>query len=140
MIFQTEELLPELKLLIVKNNCRAITLIGKALHKEMLYWLNSADFIISGSHYEGSGTIICEAMSCGCVPIVTDIPSFRTITANGVCGLLYEAGNEKELLSALMKTTTINFEDMQKKMMKHFKDELSFEVIANKINKVAAYL
>jgi glycosyltransferase involved in cell wall biosynthesis len=140
MIFQTEELLPGLNLLIAKNNCSAITLIGKVPHKEMLYWLNSADFIVSGSHYEGSGTVVCEAMSCGCIPIVTDIPSFRAITDNGECGLLYKPGDEEELFSLLMKTMNMNLDDMQNKMLEHFKNELSFEAIASKINKVVADL
>jgi glycosyltransferase involved in cell wall biosynthesis len=140
MVFQTEELLPELKLLIAKNNCRAITLIGKVPHKEMLYWLNSADFIISGSHYEGSGTVICEAMSCGCVPVVTDIPSFKTIIADGECGLLFKAGDVNALLSALRQTILIDVKDMRDKALKHFENELSFEAIADKIQEVAVSL
>lgn len=138
MIFQTEELLPELKLLIAKNNCNTITFIGKVPHKEILYWLNSSDFIISGSHYEGSGTVICEAMSCGCVPIVTNIPSFRAITANGVCGFLYEPGNENALLSAMTQALLTDTEKIRNKILKHYKMELSFEAIARKIQEVAA--
>lgn len=140
MIFQTEELLSELEMLIAKNNCRAITLVGKVPHKKMLYWLNSSDFIISGSQYEGSGTVICEAMSCGCIPVVTDIPSFRSITANGECGLLYEAGNENALLAALKQTIFIDLEDMRKKILEHFRQELSFDAIARKINEVVVHL
>ena len=94
MIYQTTELLPELTGLLKNesNNCKALHLVGEVQHSEMQYWYNSADYIISGSYYEGSGTAICEAMSCGCVPIVTDIPSFRAITGNGAYGLLYTAG------------------------------------------------
>ncbi len=140
MIFQTEELLPELKLLIAKNNCRAITLIGKVPHKEMLYWLNSTDFIISGSHYEGSGTVICEAMSCGCIPVVTDIASFRSITANGNCGFLYNPGDENALVFTLRQIMKIDVQVKRNDVLEHFKQELSFDAISRKINKVAAYL
>ena len=73
MIYQTEELLVEIKNIIEKENKNAIQLVGNIPHNEMLYWYNSADFIISGSHYEGSGTAVCEAMSCGCIPITTNI-------------------------------------------------------------------
>jgi glycosyltransferase involved in cell wall biosynthesis len=142
MIYQTAELLPELKLLITgdKNNRDAIALIGEVPHDEMQYWFNSADFIISGSHYEGSGTAICEAMSCGCVPVVTDISSFRTITRNGECGFLYKAGDEKALLSALMQTIQTDVREKRNTTLEHFKKELSFEAIAGKIQKVAASL
>ena len=142
MIYQTAELLPGLKILIneEKNNCNAVVLVGEVQHNEMLYWFNGADFIISGSHYEGSGTAICEAMSCGCVPVVTDIFSFRAITANGDCGLLYKAGNENALLSALMQTMQMDIQEKRNKTLEHFKNELSFEAIAAKIQEVAASL
>lgn len=142
MIYQTTELLSEVKKLVSENksNEDAIILVGRVLHSEMLYWLNSADFIISGSHYEGSGTVICEAMSCGCVPIVTNIPSFRTITANGDCGFLYEPGNENGLLSAITQALQTNASRMRNKVIEHYKKELSFEAIARKIQEVAASL
>ena len=106
----------------------------------MQYWFNSADFIISGSHYEGSGTAICEAMSCGCVPVVTDIFSFRAITANGECGLLYKPGDENALLAALIQTPQMDVQEKRNKALAHFKNNLSFEAIAGKIQEVAASL
>ena len=76
----------------------------------MQLWYNSADFIISGSHYEGSGVAVTEAMSCGCIPVVTDIPSFRSMTGQGKCGLLFKPGNEQDLLAALLKTKEMDME------------------------------
>jgi glycosyltransferase involved in cell wall biosynthesis len=142
MIYQTTELLSALKLAInnEKNNSNAVVLIGKVQHNEMRYWFNSSDFIISGSHYEGGGTAVCEAMSCGCVPVITDIFSFRAMTANGECGVLYKAGNENELLAALIQILQMDLQEKRNKTLEHFKNELSFEAIANKIQKVAASL
>jgi glycosyltransferase involved in cell wall biosynthesis len=142
MIYQTTELLPELRE-VLKNanvNRKAVELIGEVQHKEMQYWYNSADYIISGSYYEGSGTAICEAMSCGCVPVVTDIPSFRAMTANGECGFLYKSGDENALLSALLQTRNFDLSQKRKKIFAHFKNSLSFEAIAAKIQEVAASL
>jgi len=115
-------------------------LIGKLPHDELQYWFNSADIIISGSHYEGSGTAVCEAMSCGCMPLVTDIFSFRMITDNGRCGLLYEAGNEAALLSALIKTRQMDIREKQKLSLEYFRATLSFEAIAQKIQEIASSL
>ena len=96
MIYHTEELLNDVKkMLNASPQKEAVTLIGRVPHQELQYWFSSADIILSGSNYEGSGTAVCEAMSCGCMPVVTDIDSFRMITDNGRCGLLYEAGNAK---------------------------------------------
>ncbi|MBV8388568.1 MAG: glycosyltransferase family 4 protein, partial [Mucilaginibacter sp.] len=93
MVYHTEELLKEVKEKLNNSDQKeSVTLVGRVPHDDLQYWFNSADIILSGSHYEGSGTAVCEAMSCGCLPIVTDIDSFRMITDNGRCGILYEAG------------------------------------------------
>ncbi len=114
----------------------AVMLIGKVPHEEMQYWYSSADFIIAASHYEGSGIAVCEAMSCGCIPVLTGIHSFRKMTGPGKCGLLFEPGNEGSLLQALMQTGGLNMEEEKNKVLKQFTEELSFEAIAQKINAV----
>lgn len=138
MIYQTEDLLHEVKALMCQyeNAGDVIRLIGKIPHEELQDWYNNADFIISGSHYEGSGVAVCEAMSCGCIPVVTNINSFRKMTGPGKCGLLYEPGNEEELLTVLLKTKNMDIEKERAKVLQQFKEELSFEAIAKKINTV----
>ncbi|HLG39842.1 MAG TPA: glycosyltransferase family 4 protein [Chitinophagaceae bacterium] len=132
MIYQLNDLLQEVKELIGEVN--KVCLIGKADHNYLQYWYNSADFFISGSHYEGSGIAACEAMSCGCIPILTDIFSFRRMTGPAKCGLLYEAGNEKELLNSLLQSKEMDIQKEREKVLEQFKKELSFEAIAGKIN------
>ncbi|MEO6539625.1 MAG: glycosyltransferase family 4 protein [Ferruginibacter sp.] len=138
MIYHTEELLHEVSELIKQDErtIQAISLIGKIPHQQLQDWYCSADFIISGSHYEGGGIAVCEAMSCGCVPVVTDIISFRKMTGPGKCGLLFEPGNEKALLKTLLQTVELDMEEARRKTLEQFKEELSFEAIAKKINKV----
>lgn len=141
MIYQTDELLDEIRqLLKASPHGNQIILVGRILHDDLLYWFNSSDFLLSGSHYEGSGTVVCEAMACGCVPIVTDINSFRMITDNGRCGLLYNIGDENDLLDALIKTQTIDLKKKQKNCLNYFRSNLSFEAIANRIQEIAAGL
>lgn len=141
MIYQTTELLDEIKAAINNHkNSTSIILVGEIKHSELLYWFNSVDFYISGSHYEGSGTALGEAMSCGCIPVVTDIFSFRFITNNGNCGLLYKPGDKQGLIFMLQKAVKLNREEERKKSVDHFNKELSFEVIARKFYEVAASL
>lgn len=113
-----------------------VKLIGRLPHDDLLYWYNSADFIISGSHHEGAGIAVCEAMSCGCIPVLTNIYSFRMMTAEGRCGLLYKPGNTNSLLEALMKTMNMNIADEKKKVMSRFEEKLSYDAIARDINTV----
>jgi glycosyltransferase involved in cell wall biosynthesis len=134
MIYQSEELIKEVKQLAKES--KNIKLIGKVVHKELQYWYNSADFVISGSHYEGSGIAVCEAMSCGCIPVVTNIDSFRTMTGRGKCGLLYEPGNVNDLLAVLLKAKQLDIEKEKRNVLQQFREELSFEAIKKKIEVV----
>jgi glycosyltransferase involved in cell wall biosynthesis len=141
MIYHTNELMAELReLLNISPQKSKVVLIGRVPHLELQYWYNSADIVLSGSHYEGSGTAVCEAMSCGCMPVVTDIFSFRMITDNGRCGILYEAGNEKALLAGLMQTQQMDIEEKKKTSLEYFRSNLSFEAIAGRIQEAAAGL
>ncbi len=138
MIYHTEELLEEVKRLIGEND--SIKLVGRVEHSDLQNWYNAADYIVSGSQYEGGGIAICEAMSCGCIPVITNIISFRRMTGPEKCGLLYEPGNDKELLAALLMTKEMDMEKERAKVLLQFKEELSFEAIAKKINTVIASL
>ncbi len=147
MIYQAEDLLQEIKVLLQQSKAgKAIQLVGKIPHQQLQNWYSAADFIISGSHHEGSGIAICEAMSCGCVPLLTDIISFRKMTgtgpqgAAGKCGLLYEPGNEASLLKILSHAINLDLEEERKKVQEQFKKELSFEAVAKKIEAVIADL
>ncbi|HMU47988.1 MAG TPA: glycosyltransferase family 4 protein [Chitinophagaceae bacterium] len=134
MIYQSDELLEEVKR--YAGDGKFIHLVGKVEHSELQSWYTSADFIISSSHYESGGVAVCEAMSCGCIPILTNIISFRKITGPGKCGLLFEAGNENDLFRCLMKTKEMDVEKERKKTIEQFNRELSFLAIARKIDKV----
>lgn len=142
MIYQSDELINDIKKLLSfdTKTSAAVKLVGKVAHGELQNWYNAADFIISGSHHEGSGVGVCEAMSCGCVPVVTDIISFRKMTGPGKCGLLYEPGNVSALVEALKQTRMLDMEKESEKTLQQFKRELSFEAIARKIEQVIVSL
>jgi glycosyltransferase involved in cell wall biosynthesis len=111
-------------------------LVGQLPHEDMPYWFSSADFIISGSYKEGTSIVLAEAMSCGCIPVVTAIPAYKVMTGNGHCGVLYEPGNEDALLRALVTTTAINIKEERQKVLEHFHSKLSFKAIAADIEAV----
>jgi glycosyltransferase involved in cell wall biosynthesis len=131
LIYQENFLLEKIRALAA--GCHQINLIGRVEHQELLYWYSSADFIVSTSHYEGGGTAVCEGMSCGCIPILTDIPSFRMMTENEKAGLLFPPGNVPALTNVLLKSTALNLPEERNKVLKHFQAKLSNQVIANKM-------
>ena len=132
LVFQNDDLLGDVKNLIDRHSDN-IVLAGKVVHERLHFWFNSSDFIISTSHYEGSGIAVCEGMSCGCIPILSNIPSFRMMTKNGECGLLFKPGDAQDLLSALLKSTTLHQKSEREKVLKQFDKNLSSGAIATKM-------
>jgi glycosyltransferase involved in cell wall biosynthesis len=132
MIYHTFELMDQVKSLIDKspNGKISIFLVGQVNHEDLLYWYNSVDFIISSSHYEGSGVSVCEGLSCGCIPILTNIPSFRMMTSNGEIGLLYERGDENGLVDRLNQSLVMERDLVRQRVLQQFHEKLSFEANA----------
>ncbi|AYB31158.1 glycosyltransferase family 4 protein [Chryseolinea soli] len=128
MIYQSTELLHDVEQVALSHP--NISLVGQVSNDDLLYWYNSVHYVISSSFYEGSGVAVCEAMSCGCIPILTDIPSFRMMTGVGKVGVLYESGNEKGLVDALHKALTLNAAKERENVLQQFKNVLSNEAIA----------
>jgi len=138
MIYQEGGLLEQVREIINSNDKagEAIKLIGQIPNSQLEEWYCKADFFISGSHYESGGVAVCEAMSCGCIPLLTDISSFRKVTGPGKCGLLYEAGNDKALLNILLQTQKMDLLEEKTRVLQQFREELSCEAIAGKIDQV----
>jgi glycosyltransferase involved in cell wall biosynthesis len=131
MIYQEDNRLDEIKDLI--SGFTRIKLVGKVNHPDLLYWYNSADFIISTSHYEGGGIAVCEAMSCGCIPLLTDISSFQMMINYESVGFLFPPGNPKALTAVLVKSAVMDVKIERQKVLGHFRDRLSNEVIVEKM-------
>jgi glycosyltransferase involved in cell wall biosynthesis len=142
MLFHSRELQPDIEDLLdaTPGGREKIVLVGEKTHTEMEEWYHAADYIISGSHYEGSGIAVCEAMSCGCIPVLTDILSFRMMTGDGACGILYPAGNAGALALALEQITAENTTIERQRVLQQFRKELSFGAIADRIQAIAASL
>lgn len=83
-----------------------------------------------------SGYALIEAMACGCIPVVTNIPSFKKITANGSAGFLFEPGNIPSLLQVLQHSSSINRLQYTAAVIEHFRKELSFKKIADDLLEV----
>lgn len=135
MVYNSFELLYEVKSFINSDDrlLESVELIGEVAHSDLELLYNKHKYFILGSHFEGSGYALVEAMSCGCVPIVTKIPSFEFMTNRGACAFLFTPGNSGELTEVLKKTLLINYKDEQLKVLKRVKNKLSYEAIANDV-------
>jgi glycosyltransferase involved in cell wall biosynthesis len=142
MIFQEDDLLEEIKGKIRQSVVLedAVKLIGKVDHADLVYWYSAANFYISASHKEGSGYALLEAMACGCIPIVTSIPSFEKITSLGRFGFLFPPGDENALVLQLEKLKTIHIESFRQKVETWFHENLSFKSIAYNLGQVISQI
>jgi glycosyltransferase involved in cell wall biosynthesis len=112
-------------------------LLGKVSHDEVEQLMRAADVFVSGSHREGSGYALIEALACGLPPVVTDIPSFRTLTGGGAVGRLWQAGDPASLCAALLDLPARTDASARAAVRAHFERELSQEALGRKL--VAAY-
>ena len=107
-----------------------VTLIGEIAHDDLSRYYTAADIFVSGSHHEGSGYALLEAMACGVTPVVTDIPAFRMITGN--CGARFEPGNAAACTEALLRVLAAGPQSPQARtaVQTRFTSALSWDAIA----------
>ena len=141
MIYQADTLLQEVTSFIVINELQHfITLVGFVPHRDLPSWYTAADYFISGSVKEGSGYALLEAMACGCIPVVTNIPTFRKLTDNGKFGFLFQLGDPEDLNRVLCELDQINSAALSLKIENYFKTQLSFKKIAEDISRICILL
>jgi glycosyltransferase involved in cell wall biosynthesis len=137
MIFQEQTLLDDITKMIKQENIKnQVVLVGSKPHDELEKWFNAADFYISGSWQEGSGYALIEAIACGCIPVVTDIPPFRKLTANGSLGFLYPPGHSIILHQQLKKAVMVDRRVWAEDLVAHFHKNLSFKKIARELDRI----
>ena len=105
-----------------------VTLCGQINHAEMTHFYSASDIFVSGSHAEGSGYALIEAMACGVIPLVTDIPSFRVIA--GDCGVRWNVGDATSLAAAARELCSTDRTAARAATQAHFDRALSWTAIA----------
>lgn len=114
-----------------------VRLLGRVPHGRIEQLMRAADIFVLGSHREGSGYSLIEALACGLPPVVTDIPSFRTLTDNGAAGALWPCGDSGALAVALESIAAKPRSALRAAARAHFEQVLSFEAVGRKL--CAAY-
>jgi len=138
MAYHTEELLVTVKKMIYENRvlqCH-VQLLGKLSAQELAIWYNAADFFISGSHAEAAGYALLEAMSVGCIPVVTRIPSFQQILGDGPNHFLFAAGDTEGLVAVLGQCANTAVCNLSQQTEQYFARHLSFKTVADGMYKL----
>jgi glycosyltransferase involved in cell wall biosynthesis len=107
-----------------------VTLVGRLDRAELPNYYAAADVFISGSHYEGSGYALIEAMSAGVVPVVTDIPSFRAIA--GDTGARWTPGDAEDFARALAAVCAADLDGQKEAAKARFDHFLGWDAIGRR--------
>jgi glycosyltransferase involved in cell wall biosynthesis len=132
MAYGSDDMLPAVRerLGASKILAEAVTLLGRVDHSKLEDIYNSADYFVLGSHHEGSGFSLAEAMACGVVPVVTDIPSFRVITDGGRIGACWRHGSSEDFADKFLGVMGQPLEQLSREACSFFQSQLSYKAIA----------
>ena len=114
-----------------------VHLLGRVSHEKIQLLMQASDVFVLGSHREGSGYSLIEALACGLPPVVTDIPSFRSLTGQASVGRLWPCGDPGGLCDSLLSIASQVGPALRGVTREHFDAELSFAALGRKLN--AAY-
>jgi glycosyltransferase involved in cell wall biosynthesis len=135
LYYLTDECLATMReFLVSRPELRAhVHFCGRAAFAEMEAIYNSADFVLQASTREFSGNAVLEAMACGVIPVVTDIPSFRAMTADGQFGILFPIGDAEALARQVLAIDASSIAERSEAIRAHFERALSFRALANQL-------
>lgn len=110
----------------------AVTLVGAVPHEELPWYYGSADYVVAASLREGSGFALAEALACGAVPIVTAIPSFAAMTADGRLGGLWRPGDPADFARVARAVLDRPHEALSRAAAEHYRANLSRDAIGRR--------
>jgi glycosyltransferase involved in cell wall biosynthesis len=121
-----------------------VVLRGTVPASEMAAVLGAADVFVLGSRKEGSGYALLEAMACGAVPVVTDIPAHRALLGGGAVGLgptapplLWPVGDAEAFARTLVDVARRPLPPLSAAVRAFFERELSWPAVGRRA--LAAY-
>jgi glycosyltransferase involved in cell wall biosynthesis len=122
--------LPDAALTLVY--ARRVHLRGRMERRALPALYAAADVFVLGSHHEVACFSLLEALSFGVTPVVTDIAPFRSITAGGRIGALFQPGDAAGLGRAIERLGREDFAVRRASVRAHFERDLSWPAVGRK--------
>lgn len=108
---------------------------GRLPYERMEDVYNSADFLLQASLREHSGCAVLDAMACGTIPVVTDIPSFRVMTGGGAVGVLFPPGDDAAMAQQVLAIPPDRVAAEAAAVRARFDEHLSFPALARDLER-----
>ena len=87
---------------------------GEVSEKKLIQIFKTTEFFISASEYEGFGISAIEAMASGLIPVLSQIPSFKTFVTSKHNGFIVDFSNIKNATIQLEQILKISKTERQK--------------------------
>lgn len=100
-------------------------------YNNLLQKLNEYKFFILSSKYEGNPKVLLEAMSMGCIPIVSDITNHTDIVSHGLNGFVFSLSSYSSLNTLLNSLS--RFENLEEISMNARNHVLKFNSLSNSL-------
>jgi len=138
MAFQSEEMLPEIKAILACDSAlkRNVSLLGALKHSDMETLFSAADFFVHSSRREWGSNSLVEALSCGAIPVVSDIPSLRALTEAIEPAIRFQVGDAEGLARQVLKLQIDGLDRLSKQVKSTFDAHLSYPVLAARYSTV----
>lgn len=135
MLYTEADLLDAVQQRISGSNVLAgqVVLAGRRPHAELEWWYSAADYFILASHHEGGSFALMEAMACGCVPVVSNIPASMQMIQQGRAGFFFPPGRADALLNTLLSLPVTGLAAWSARAKHSFEEELSGKAIGKKL-------
>jgi glycosyltransferase involved in cell wall biosynthesis len=132
--FGSAPLLPAVKERIERDAAlrNRVHLLGRVPHERLELLMRAADLFVLGSHREGCSLSLIEALATGLTPVVTDIPSSRSLMGDGAIGVLWPCGDSHSLRAALQEGAALVGAQARARVRAHFEEHLSSVAIGRK--------
>ena len=125
--FGSSDLLPAVEDLLRQDPqlARQVHLLGAVPHETVETLCRACDLFVLGSHRESTGYALLEALACGLVPVVSDIPSFRSLTGAGEVGSLVGPGDAAGFAAGIVAQARSLGSSSRTSVVAHFNAHLS---------------
>jgi glycosyltransferase involved in cell wall biosynthesis len=135
MIFQTTECLPEMKEFLNSHPLahQRVVLLGKMDPASLADWYNACEFFISASHSEAAGYALMEALSAGCIPIVSRIASYEGLLEGCSDAFFFEAGEVDDLASQMENAAKLDCSSAARRIRFFFDSHRSPRAVAENL-------
>ena len=80
----------------------AIRIIGFVKHKQVALYHKASDIMVSVSERDSGPVALQEAMACGDVPVISNLPSVKEWVKDGWNGLLVEPNNVNQIANSII--------------------------------------